>query len=160
MPALDNSTHERFCVLIAEFGDTPGAAYARLAPQAKNKETYAATLLKRPEVAARLAELREEISTRGLTTLSRKREILRLMIEGVIPTKVVNKANGTEETYDKLLALQFDAKLAGELADNVNVTSSELKLNFSVRDRDSDILDGEGIMDAVIVPQAALENGA
>ena len=55
---------------------------------------------------------------------------------------------------------KFDAKLAGELADNVNVTSSELKLNFSVRDRDSDILDGEGIMDAVIVPQAALENGA
>jgi hypothetical protein len=72
-----------------------------------------------------------------------------------VPTKVVNRANGVEETYDKLAAIALDAKLAGELSDNINLTaSSDLKLNFTVRDRDSKTLDGSGVMDAVLIPDA------
>jgi hypothetical protein len=77
------------------------------------------------------------------------------MIEGVVPTKVVNKANGVEETYDKLAAMQLDCKLAGELAENIHLTGgADLKLNFTVRDRESKTIDGDGVLDAVLIPDA------
>jgi hypothetical protein len=155
MPVLENLTHERFCSLIAETGDTAAVAYGKVNPTAKAPKVYASSLMKRTDIISRIAEIRTEVATRSVAVIGRKREILRLMIEGAVPTKVVNRANGVEETYDKLAAIALDAKLAGELSDNINLTaSSDLKLNFTVRDRDSKTLDGSGVMDAVLIPDA------
>jgi hypothetical protein len=155
MPVLENLTHERFCSLIAETGDTPAVAYGKVAPTAKTPKVYASTLIKRTDIISRIAEIRTEVATRSVAVIGRKRELLRLMIEGAIPTKVVNRASGVEETFDKLAAMALDAKLAGELSDQVHLTAnSELKLNFTVRDRDSRTIDGNGVMDAVIIPDA------
>ncbi len=155
MPVLENLTHERFCSLIAETGDTAAVAYGKVNPTAKAPKVYASNLMKRTDIMSRIAEIRTEVATRSVAVIGRKRELLRLMIEGAVPTKVVNRANGVEETYDKLAAMALDAKLAGELSDNINLTAnSELKLNFTVRDRDSKTLDGSGVMDAVLIPDA------
>ena len=155
MPALQNLTHEKFCQLIVESGDTPTSAYNKIQPDAKNPASYGCRLMTRTEIVSRIAELRTEVSTRSVSTISRKREVLRLMIEGVVPTKVVNKANGVEETYDKLAAMQLDCKLAGELAENIHLTGgADLKLNFTVRDRESKTIDGDGVLDAVLIPDA------
>ena len=154
MPPLNNLLHEKFAHLVAESGDTYSAAYAKVS-DAKNPGNYGSQLAKRPEVMKRISEIKEEIATRSVSTISRKREVLRLMIEGVLPTKVVNKANGVEETFDKLAAMQLDCKLAGELADNLHITGgADLKLNFTVRDRESKAIDGDGVMDAIIIPDA------
>jgi hypothetical protein len=154
MPPLTNLLHEKFCQLVAESGDTYTAAYAKVS-DAKNPGNYGSQLAKRTDVITRIAEIKEEIATRSVATISRKREVLRLMIEGVVPTKVVNKAAGVEETYDKLAAMQLDCKLAGELADNIHLSGgSDLKLTFTVRDRDSKAIDGDGVMDAVLIPDA------
>jgi hypothetical protein len=155
MPVLENLTHERFCSLIAETGDTAAVAYGKVNPTAKAPKVYASNLMKRTDIISRIAEIRTEVATRSVAVIGRKRELLRLMIEGAVPTKVVNRANGVEETYDKLAAIALDAKLAGELSDNIHLTAnSELKLNFTVRDRDSKTLDGSGVMDAVLIPDA------
>lgn len=155
MPVLENLVHERFCQLIAETGDTPAIAYAKVNPTAKAPKQYASSLIRRADVMERIAEIRTEVATRSVAVIGRKRELLRLMIEGAVPTKVVNRANGVEETYDKLAAIALDAKLAGELTDQVKLSgNSELKLNFTVRDRDSRAIDGDGVMDAVIIPDA------
>jgi hypothetical protein len=155
MPVLENLIHERFCQLIAETGDTPAVAYGKVNPTAKAPKVYASNLIKRADVMERIAEIRTEVATRSVAVIGRKRELLRLMIEGAVPTKVINRANGVEETYDKLAAIALDAKLAGELTDQVKLSgNSELKLNFTVRDRDSRSIDGDGVMDGVIIPDA------
>ena len=155
MPVLENLIHERFCQLIAETGDTPAVAYGKVNPTAKAPKVYASNLIKRADVMERIAEIRTEVATRSVAVIGRKRELLRLMIEGAVPTKVVSRATGVEETYDKLAAIALDAKLAGELTDQVKLSgNSELKLNFTVRDRDSRAIDGDGVMDAVIIPDA------
>ena len=155
MPPLTNLLHEKFAHLVAESGDSYTAAYSKVRGDTKAPGNYGSQIAKRPEVLTRIAEIKEEICTRSVTTISRKREVLRLMIEGVLPTKIVNRANGVEETFDKLAAMQLDCKLAGELADNIHLTGgADLKLNFTVRDRDSKAIDGDGVMDAVLIPDA------
>lgn len=155
MSVLQNLIHERFCQLVAETGDTAAAAYAKVNPTSKVPKVYACNLMKRQDIIQRIVEIRTEVATRSVAVIGRKRELLRLMIEGIVPTKVVNRANGVEETFDKLAALTLDAKLAGELSDQVHLTAnSELKLNFTVRDRNSKTIDGEGVMDAVLIPDA------
>jgi hypothetical protein len=85
--------------------------------------------------------------------LSRKREVLRQMAEGMIPTKTFNKDTG--ETYDALAALLADAKIAGEFApEKLQINSAnDLKLLFNVPHRD--VIDAE----VVTVPQEALTAG-
>ena len=155
MPALNNPSHEKFAHLIAEQGDSATAAYAKVNPKAKNPDGYASTLSKRPDINARIAEIREEVLTRSVLALTRKRELLRQMGEGIVPTKIINRANGVEEVYDKLAAIQLDAKLAGELDDRLKISQdNNLSLTFTVRDRESRAIDGDGVMDAVIIPDA------
>jgi hypothetical protein len=155
MPALKNATHEKFAHLIAESGDTATAAYAKINPKAKNPDGYASTLARRADINARIAEIREEVLTRSVLALTRKRELLRQMGEGIVPTKVINRANGVEEVYDKLAAIALDAKLAGEMDDRLKISQdNNLSLTFTVRDRESRTIDGEGVMDAVVIPDA------
>jgi hypothetical protein len=80
-------------------------------------------------------------------TISRKREILRQMIEGQFPTEVIrNKSGGIIAKFDRLAALQLDAKLAGEFApERHEIIASNLKLTFKIQGRNTrpDVIDAE-----------------
>jgi len=153
MPALSNARHEKFCHLIAA-GKTYTEAYRILYPNnsAPNQSGYN-LLNKTAGVKERIEEFREEVALRAVMDLSRKREVLRQMAEGMIPTKVYNKETG--ETFDALAALLADAKIAGEFApEKLQINSaSDLKLLFNVPHRD--VIDAE----VVTVSQEALTAG-
>ena len=136
--------HERFAHLVAE-GDSPVEAYRKLYPDETNEAVKASNLYKDLNVRARVAEIRDEVNTRSVLVLTRKRELLRQMAEGIIPTKVTNGAQGVSETFDRLLAIQMDAKLAGEFEDVLKIGDSNLKLQFTVGSRGHANLDPETI---------------
>jgi hypothetical protein len=143
MPALANARHEKFCHLIAH-GKTYTEAYRILFPNnsAPNQSGYN-LLNKTAGIKERIEEFREEVALRAVMDLSRKREVLRQMAEGMIPTKTYNKDTG--ETYDALAALLADAKIAGEFApEKLQINSAQdLKLLFNVPHRD--VIDAEVI---------------
>ena len=152
MPSLSNPRYEKFCILIAG-GKSPAEAYKILYPNNSYPHQSAYKLSRDAEVEARIAEVREEVALRSVMDLSRKREVLRQMAEGMIPTKTFNKDTG--ETYDALAALLADAKIAGEFApEKLQINSaSDLKLLFNVPHRD--VIDAE----VVQLPQPALGAG-
>lgn len=156
MPRLTNRLHERFCWLVAEGLDRK-AAYTQLAPHANNPGQIGYQLYKKVDIKARIAEIQTEVNCRSLMAIDNKRDLLRQMIEGTVPTRVVKKADGKiEATFDRLQALMADAKLAGELADNVTLdTGGDIKLTFEVYHRNHPNPPREW-MDAIIVaPEAA-----
>ena len=152
MPALPNPRHEKFCHLVAA-GKTYTEAYHTLYPNTSAPAQSGYNLYHKPEIQERVQEFREEVALRAVMDLSRKREVLRQMAEGMIPTKTFNKDTG--ETYDALAALLADAKIAGEFApEKLQINSaSDLKLLFNVPHRD--VIDAE----VVTVPQEALTAG-
>jgi hypothetical protein len=134
MSALPNARHEKFAQLVCD-GKTYTESYKILYPNnsAPNQSGY--NLYHDPRIKARVEELREEVALRSVMTMSRKREILRQMAEGMIPTSVYNKDSG--ETFDALQALLADAKLAGEFApDKLKIEGTNLKVLFEVPRRD------------------------
>jgi hypothetical protein len=66
-----------------------------------------------------------------------KRDLLRQMIEGTVPTKVVRNPNGTvTATFDRLAALTIDAKIAGEFApEKLEVSGDQIAMTFEVYGR-------------------------
>jgi hypothetical protein len=159
MPPLQNKLHERFAWLIAE-GETQTEAYKKLMPHVNAPHVLGHKVYHRPEVKSRIAEIREEVATRSVMNISRKREILRQMVEGQFPTKVIrNKAGGIVAIFDRLAAMQMDAKLAGEFApERHEIVASSLKLTFKIQGRntrpeDGDVIEADIIEDA---PQHAL----
>lgn len=152
MPSLHNPRHEKFCQLVVA-GKSYTEAYRILYPDSKAPGQCGYTLSKNPKLIARCEEFREEVAIRCVMDLSRKREVLRQMAEGMIPTKTFNKDTG--ETYDALAALLADAKIAGEFApEKLQINSaSDLKLLFNVPHRD--VIDAE----VVQLPQEALGAG-
>ena len=136
MPRLSNRLHERFCWLVAEGLDRQ-AAYAQLAPHAKNPGQIGYQLYKKTEIKARIAEIQTEVNCRSLMAIDNKRDLLRQMIEGTVPTKVVKRPDGRiEATFDRLQALMADAKLAGELSEEpAKAADSDIKLTFEVYHR-------------------------
>jgi hypothetical protein len=136
MPRLANRLHERFCWLVAEGLDRQ-AAYAQVAPHIKNPGQVGYQLYKKPEIKARIAEIQTEVHCRSLMALDSKRDLLRQMIEGTIPTKVVKRPNGSvEAVFDRLGALMADAKLAGELTESPQQTAGgDVRLTFEVYHR-------------------------
>jgi len=140
MPSLPNPRHEKFCHLVAA-GKTYTEAYKILYPNNTAPGQSGYNLFHKPEITTRVEEFREEVALRSVMDLSRKREILRQMAEGMIPTKVFNKDTG--ETHDALAALLADAKIAGEFApEKMQLSSaSDLKLLFNIPHRD--VLDAE-----------------
>lgn len=136
MPRLTNRIHERFCWLVAEGLDRQ-AAYAKVAPHVKNPGQIGYQLYKRAEIKERIAEIQTEVNCRSLMAIDNKRDLLRQMIEGTVPTKVVKRADGKiEATFDRLQALMADAKLAGELSENTTPDAgNDIKLSFEVYHR-------------------------
>jgi hypothetical protein len=156
MPRLSNRLHERFCWLVAEGLDRK-AAYTQLAPHANNPGQIGYQLYKKAEIKARIAEIQTEVNCRSLMAIDNKRDILRQMIEGTLPTKVVKKPDGKlEATFDRLGALMADAKLAGELSDNVlPETSSDVKLTFEVYHRNHPAPPKEWMEAVIVAPEPA-----
>ena len=84
--------------------------------------------------------------------LDAKRDLLRQMIEGTVPTKVVRKADGkVEAVYDRLLALQTDAKISGELEGRQQTDGNALSLTFKMYGRDDKLAPREWL-EAELIP--------
>jgi hypothetical protein len=138
MPALANKLHEKFSWLIAE-GDNATDAYRKINPHVNAPHVLGHKVYHRPEVKSRIAEIREEINTRSILATSRKREILRQMVEGAMPTKVVrNHRNQLMAVFDRLAAMDMDARLAGEYQPQRHeLDISDLKLTFKIKSRNT-----------------------
>ena len=149
-----SAKHERFAHLVAE-GETHLDAYNKVFPGDINPKGKAHKLSQDLEVMAKIAEIRDEVNSRSVLVLTRKRELLRQMGEGMIPTKVTNGAQGVSETFDRLAAIQLDAKLAGEFEDVLRIGDNNLRLQFTVGGRGSATVDPE-VIEAQIIQPAAL----
>ena len=138
MPSLKNPVHERFARLLSQ-GMTQRDAYATCVPECKSPESYGCRVYARREVRERVAELKSVVDQQFAMLLGEKRDLLRRMALGEIPTKVSRRPGGkVEATFDRLAALQLDAKLAGEFAPEQVVLEAgpSLKLEFDVLSRD------------------------
>ena len=108
MPVLSNKLHERFAWLVAE-GESHTEAYRKLMPHAGAPHVLGHKVYHRPEVLSRISEIREEVATRSILAISRKREILRQMVEGTFPTKVVRNHQGQlMAVFDRLAAMDME----------------------------------------------------
>jgi hypothetical protein len=139
MPALSNSRHERVARLLSQ-GLTKVEAFKRVFPENKFPAGAASNLCNRIDVQTRLAEIREIIDSQFAMELGAKRDTLRRMIAGEIPTKVVRRTNGKlEAIFDRLAALNTDARLAGEFApEQLTIDSGPtLKLEFNMIGRNT-----------------------
>ena len=135
MPRLKNRLHERFAWLIAEGMDRK-AAYTKLCPHVSDPATMGYKLYHRSDVKDRIAEIQCEVHSWALMSIDAKRDQLRQMIEGTLPTKLTRRRNGTvEAVFDMLGALMADAKLAGELDGVTTAVEPEVKLEFEVYHR-------------------------
>jgi hypothetical protein len=137
MPSLSVPAQERFARLIAQ-GLTQTAAYAACYPDAKQPESSGSRLYAQPAVRARVAEIRYLVDSQFAMALGEKRDLLRRMAAGEIPTKVVRRPGGSvEAVFDRLAALQLDAKIAGELApERLQIDAGPtLRLEFDTLDR-------------------------
>ncbi len=158
MPRLKNRLHERFAWLIAEGLDRK-AAYAKLAPHVSDPATLGYKVYHRPDVKSRISEIQCEVHSRALMAIDEKRDRLRQMIEGTMPTKVTRRRDGTlESVFDMLGALISDAKMAGEFdrtGDQDQANGDALSLTFQMYHRDHpnpprEWLDRELVMPAVV----------
>jgi len=135
MPRLKNRLHERFAWLIAEGLDRK-AAYSKLCPHVADPATLGYKLYHRLDVKSRIAEIQCEVHSRALMGIDEKRDKLRQMIEGTLPTKVHKRKDGTvEAVFDMLGALVADAKIAGEFDGMAATKEPEVKLSFEVYHR-------------------------
>lgn len=148
---------------------TPKEAYAKLNPGVTQPLSGGRQLMLRADVAARIAEIQNEVQSRAIACIDLKRDLLRQMIEGTVPTKVIRKADGkVEAVFDRLAALTVDAKLAGEFAEDRKPAADEnIKLTFEVYHRNSkppkEYLEAEIVapepvpVDAALAPQLTLD---
>ena len=136
MPRLKNRLHERFAWLVAEGLDRK-AAYAKLCPYVSDPATLGYRLYHRPEVKSRIGEIQSEVHCRSLMAIDAKRDQLRQMIEGTVPTKLTRRRDGTvEAVYDMLGALIADAKLAGEFeGPKPQSKEEEISMTFEIYPR-------------------------
>ena len=141
MQALKNPTHERFARLLTQ-GLTQVEAFRKCYPDQKPEsvKTNASKLANQLDVKARVAEIKEFVDTQYAMALGEKRDLLRRMIEGQVPTKVIRKAGGQiDAIFDRLAALQMDSKIAGEFAPEQHQVSAgpTLKLEFNMVGRNT-----------------------
>jgi hypothetical protein len=136
MKVLKNPKHERYARLICQ-GLTHVDAYRKCYPDQSPASVNAGSvaLWANLDVKARVAEIQDMVASEYAMSLGEKRDTLRRMALGEIPTKVIRKHDGkVEAVFDRLSAMQMDAKLGGEFApEQVNVTNTgpTLRLDFS-----------------------------
>ena len=117
------------------------AAFQKLMPHAADPAAQGCVLYRRPDVKTRIAEIQTEVNSRAVMALDEKRDILRQMIEGTVPTKIIRKADGkVEAIFDRLQALITDAKVNGEFApEKVELNSAPISLTFEMYGRNDRI---------------------
>ena len=116
MPSLRNAQHERFARLRSQ-GLTLEDCYRKVYGDVKTPAVSASVLAKRQEVKERITELQSIVDSQYAMLVGEKRDVLRRMILGEVPTKIIRKSNGkVEAVFDRHAALVTDAKLAGEFA--------------------------------------------
>jgi len=136
MKVLKNPKHERFARLVAQ-GSTHVDAYRKCYPDQlpASINSGSVKLWADLDVKARVAEIQDMVASEYAMSLGEKRDTLRRMALGEIPTKVIRKHDGkVEAVFDRLSAMQMDAKLGGEFApEQVSVTNvgPTLRLDFS-----------------------------
>jgi hypothetical protein len=143
MKALTNPRHERFARLMIQ-GLGQAEAYRKCYPDQTpdSIRVHASELYRKPEVKARIAEMRELIDSQFAMEAGRRRDLARRMAEGEIPTKVIRKADGkVEAVFDRIAAMQLDAKLAGDFApDQVQISQGPtLKLEWKMVGRNTNL---------------------
>ncbi len=159
MPRLKNRLHERFAWLIAEGMDSK-AAYLKLCPHVADPGTMGYKLYHRLDVKGRIAEIQCEVHSRALMGIDEKRDLLRQMIEGTVPTKVNKRRDGgVEAIFDMLGALVADAKMAGEFDGPAMNKASDVKLSFEVYHRNHPNPPREWLERVVVVPEISEERG-
>jgi len=110
-------------------------------------------------VKGRIAEIQNEVHSRASMAIDEKRDHLRQMIEGTIPTKLTRRWDGTvEAVFDMLGALVADAKMAGEFDGAEADEEPEFKLSFEVYHRNHPNPPREWL-EREIVPPEAIEEG-
>ena len=158
MPRLKNRLHERFAWLIAEGMDRK-AAYLKLCPHVSDPGTLGYKLYCRLDVKGRVAEIQSEVHSRALMAIDEKRDRPRQMIEGVIPTKVTKRRDGTvEAVFDMLGALVADAKMAGEFDGAAAVKEPEISMTFEVYHRNHPNPPREWLKRELVVPKVISES--
>jgi hypothetical protein len=138
MPSLKNTLHERFARLISQ-GMTQADAFKACNPDTQSAKTGGCKWYARMDVRQRVAELREIVDQQFAMLIGEKRDLLRRMARGEIPTKVTRRPGGKlEATFDRLAALEMDAQIAGEFApEQVQLeVGPTLKLDFGTIQRD------------------------
>lgn len=143
MPILPNKTHEMFARLVIQ-GLSYSQAYKRCYPDAKYFEQSGSALANRLDIKERIAECREIINTQYAMLVGEKRDLLRRMALGEVPTRVIRRPGGKiEAIFDRLKALEIDAKLAGEFAPEKHTldVGPTLKLEFDILSRKTHITD-------------------
>jgi hypothetical protein len=159
MPRLKNRLHERFAWLIAE-GMARKAAYAKLCPHVADPATLGYKLYHRLDVKSRIGEIQCEVHSRALMGIDEKRDLLRQMIEGTIPTRVNKRKDGTvEAVFDMLGALVADARMAGEFDGTAAVKEPEVKLEFEVYHRNHPNPPRESLERDLLMPEIIEESG-
>jgi len=122
MPLLKNPRHEKFAQLVA-VGRSAMSAYAEVyKTKGKSAANAASRLMENLSVQDRIREIQGKAAAVAVLTLERKREMLRKIAEGKMPSKVVNGPMGPVETFDIAKAIELDAKLAGELTERREVS--------------------------------------
>ena len=111
MNPLPNPLHERFSTLMAA-GNNATDAYRNLRPFVRNPHALGWKLMQRPEIRSRIDAIRSGVSEKAVLSLAQKRDILRRMAEGEIPTKIT-RPDG--KVIDMLAAVVADARIAGEV---------------------------------------------
>lgn len=143
MHALKNPKHERYARLLSQ-GLTQKEAFIKCYPD-QNPEYVkpnASRLANQLDVMARVAEIKEMVDSQYAMQLGEKRDLLRRMIDGLVPTKVVKKADGKiEAVFDRMAALQLDAKMAGEFApEQMQISQGPtLKLDWNMLGRNTSL---------------------
>lgn len=141
MPSLSNPKHERFARLLVQ-GMSQVESYRKCYPDAGRNvvNNESSVLARKLDVKERVAEMREVIDNYCPMAIGEKRDLLRRMIDGAVPTKVIRKSDGKiDAIFDRMAALQLDAKLAGEFApEQLQVSNGPtLKLEFNMVGRNT-----------------------
>jgi len=109
---------ERFALLVAQ-GRMPTHAYRSVWGRVKRADVQSCIVMKRPRVAARVAELQRTIAERAISqavlSARERRELLAKTARSVAP-----EARATHG--ERIRALELDARITGELVPQVQVS--------------------------------------
>lgn len=142
---LDNPRHEKFSVEYAVSGNAAGAyrrVYGKRTSTENSVRACASRLLTFSNIKARVKALRREYQARqvdkGLLTIEERRRFLANVVRTPIgevdeDSPLCHSFKKTEATTeykmgDKLKAIELDAKLAGELTEQVRVSGIGMTL--------------------------------